>query len=172
MSQRFRYWKGDSITSMTGNNIFVFGSNPEGRHGLGAALDAQKFGARYGIGRGLQGNTYALVTKNLTAGFVEKATGIKYEKKGYGSVSKQQISDNIDDLYSCARENPSLTFYVIYQNQKWESGFGKKSLNGYTPMEIIALFTNKKEVPDNIRFHNSFKEVLERRYQNESEFGR
>lgn len=157
---------------MTGNNIFVFGSNPEGRHGAGAALAAQKFGAKRHIGRGLQGNTYALVTKNLTAGFIEKATGIKYEKSGFGSVSKEQISQNIDDLYRCASENPSLTFYIVYKNEKWDSGSGKKSLNGYKPLEIIALLTNNKTVPENIRFHTSFKEVLERQYQPEISLGR
>ena len=28
MSNNFKFWKGDNITSMTGKNIFVFGSNP------------------------------------------------------------------------------------------------------------------------------------------------
>ncbi len=28
MSQEYRFWKGDNITSMTGNNIFVYGANP------------------------------------------------------------------------------------------------------------------------------------------------
>lgn len=48
------------------NTIFVFGSNPEGRHGAGAAKTAkEKFGAIYGQGEGLQGNSYALPTKDL-----------------------------------------------------------------------------------------------------------
>jgi hypothetical protein len=48
------------------NTIFVFGSNPEGRHGAGAAKTAkEKFGAVYGQGEGLQGNAYALPTKDL-----------------------------------------------------------------------------------------------------------
>ena len=39
------------------NTIFVFGSNPEGRHGAGAAKVARnQFGAIYGQGEGLQGN--------------------------------------------------------------------------------------------------------------------
>lgn len=38
------------------NTIFVFGSNPEGRHGAGSAKVAkEKFGAVYGVGEGLQG---------------------------------------------------------------------------------------------------------------------
>ena len=62
-------WTGETITQLEPNYVFVFGSNPEGRHGAGAAKAALKFGAKYGIGRGLQGQTYALVTKNLKEGF-------------------------------------------------------------------------------------------------------
>lgn len=45
--------------------IFVFGSNLAGRHGKGAALHArQKYGAIYGQGEGLQGQSYAIPTKD------------------------------------------------------------------------------------------------------------
>lgn len=45
--------------------IFVFGSNLAGRHGKGAALHArQHHGAIYGQGIGLQGNSYAIPTKD------------------------------------------------------------------------------------------------------------
>jgi hypothetical protein len=45
--------------------IFVFGSNLAGRHGKGAALCALKeHGAIYGRGKGLQGNSYAIPTKD------------------------------------------------------------------------------------------------------------
>ena len=44
------------------NTIFVFGSNPEGRHGAGSAKVAkEKFGAVYGIGEGLQGNSFHII---------------------------------------------------------------------------------------------------------------
>lgn len=52
------------ITRLEPNQIFVFGSNLAGRHGKGAALQARKFGARYGQGTGRQGNTYAIPTKD------------------------------------------------------------------------------------------------------------
>lgn len=46
-------------------DIFVFGSNLAGRHGKGAALEAIKhWGAIYGQGVGLQGNSYAIPTKD------------------------------------------------------------------------------------------------------------
>lgn len=63
---------GNTINFYTGNiepeenTIFVFGSNPEGIHGAGAARVALlKFGAEYGVGEGLTGNSYALPTKDL-----------------------------------------------------------------------------------------------------------
>lgn len=47
-------------------DIFVFGSNTEGRHGKGAALTAkQKWGAIYGQPSGIQGRSYAIITKEL-----------------------------------------------------------------------------------------------------------
>jgi hypothetical protein len=45
--------------------IFVFGSNLAGRHGKGAALHAlRKCGAIYGLGVGIQGDSYAIPTKD------------------------------------------------------------------------------------------------------------
>lgn len=44
---------------------FVFGSNLGGRHGAGSALEAlQKWDAIYGVGRGPQGRSYAIPTKD------------------------------------------------------------------------------------------------------------
>lgn len=58
------FYEGDIEPS--NNTIFVFGSNPEGRHGAGAAKIArEQFGAIYGQGEGLQGNAYALPTKRI-----------------------------------------------------------------------------------------------------------
>jgi len=45
--------------------IFVFGSNLAGIHGAGAAREALRhYGAVYGEGRGAQGNSYAIPTKD------------------------------------------------------------------------------------------------------------
>lgn len=107
------------------NTIFVFGSNPEGRHGAGAAKVArEQFGAIYGQGEGLQGNAYALPTKDLR---------IK-ENKGYRSISKEQIIENIKKLYKCANEHPDLDFKIAYRN------VFEKSLNGYTGVEMMKMF--------------------------------
>jgi len=152
-----RFWTGESIKELKENQVFVFGSNPSGRHGAGAAKAAMSFGAKYGVGRGLQGQTYALITKNLEAGYTEKATGITYAKEGYQSVSKEQISKNIDELYECAKQNPDKFFVVVYKNDTWPNGSPKKSLNGYTGEEMFEMFAKGKEVPANIILHDSFK---------------
>lgn len=53
----------DFITELSENEIFVFGSNLEGRHMGGAARIAyDKFGAIWGQGIGLQGKSYAIPT--------------------------------------------------------------------------------------------------------------
>ena len=53
----------DRITSLNPNEIFVFGSNLQGRHLGGAARIAQLyFGAVWGQGVGLQGQSYAIPT--------------------------------------------------------------------------------------------------------------
>lgn len=141
------------IKSLESNQIFVFGSNPEGRHGKGAALTAkEKFQAEYGVGRGLTGQSYALVTKNLAAGFVEESTGITYEKSGEQSVSKEQIIDNIKEMYDKARELSDKEFMVAYTVSK--------NLNGYSSQEMADMFVAAGPIPGNVIFNDEFAELL------------
>jgi len=155
-----KYWKGTKIEKLEENEIFVFGSNPEGRHGAGVAKVAMAFGAKYGIGRGLQGQSYALITKNLTAGYTEKATGITYYKDGYQSVSKKEIIDNIKELYTFAVNNKDKDFLIGYTYETWPNGSPKKSLNGYTSQEMVEMFAGL-DIPKNIIFSETYKESLE-----------
>lgn len=132
-----------SVSSYTGNitpnanTIFVFGSNPEGRHGAGAAKVArEQFGAIYGQGEGLQGNAYALPTKDLR---------IK-ENNSLRSISSEQIIESIKKLYETARQNPDKQFKVAYRNTD------KASLNGYTGLEMIDMFLKAGSIPTNVVF--------------------
>ena len=51
----------DTITRLGENEIFVFGTNPEGKHNSAAAKCAvQAFGAVYGKGEGVSGRSYAI----------------------------------------------------------------------------------------------------------------
>lgn len=61
-----RVYTPSMITSLSDNEIFVFGSNLAGRHIGGAARTAvNRFGAIMGQGVGLQGQCYAIPTMNL-----------------------------------------------------------------------------------------------------------
>lgn len=138
------------INELKENEVFVFGSNPEGRHGAGTAKIAkERFGAEYGVGRGVTGQCWALPTKNLKPNYFEKASGITYEVDGFKSISKEQIINNIKDLYDYAKDNSDKTFYIAYTYE----GF---NLNGYTGDEMFEMFTSN-EIPSNIVFNDTFE---------------
>lgn len=81
----------DYIDTLEENGIFVFGSNSAGLHDGGAAAFAMKrFGAVFGQGEGLQGQSYAIPT---TGGVAE-------------------IVDAVNRFVSYAEEYPELHFYV------------------------------------------------------------
>ncbi len=138
-----RTYKG-VITNLPTNGIFVFGSNTQGRHGKGAALIAKtKFGAKYGQASGLQGRSYAIITKDLT-------------KKVHPSISEKEIKWQILQLYHAAEDNPTLDYYVAY------SGEGT-NLNFYTPQDMADMFNSFKNVggiPENIIFEEKFSKLI------------
>lgn len=99
------------INSLRQGEIFVFGSNLGGSHGGGAARVAyQKFGAEWGVGVGLTGQSYAIPTMQ-------------------GGV--ETIAPYVDDFIVFAQQHPELTFLVT------PIGCG---IAGFTPMEIAPLF--------------------------------
>lgn len=62
------------ITSLQPGEVFVFGSNASGAHGGGAARFAyDRFGAVWGQGEGLQGQSYGIDTMSGLAVFREQA---------------------------------------------------------------------------------------------------
>lgn len=107
---------------MNKTEIFVFGSNTQGRHGAGAALYAvQHYGAKYGQARGLQGNSYAIVTKDLN--------------KGRRSIPLTTIAADIFRFIQFAKETQDrYTFKVT------AIGCG---LAGYTINEIKNIFAQR-----------------------------
>jgi hypothetical protein len=109
--------------------VFVFGSNTEGRHGAGAALAArQQHGAVLGQARGRQGNAYAIVTKDLA--------------KGARSVSLEALKAEVAEFLKYAREHADTTFNVT------PIGTG---LAGFTAAEIGPMFegaTANVNLPD------------------------
>lgn len=105
------------ITELQPGEIFVFGSNLEGHHGGGAALLAwKKWGAIWGQGTGLQGQTYGIPTMH---------------------GGPDRIKPYVDEFISFARQHPELTFLVT------EVGCG---IAGFRPAEITPLFRDAVDV--------------------------
>ncbi len=107
----------ERITELQPNEIFVFGSNLSGMHGGGAALIAyRKFGAIWGQGVGLQGQSYGIPTMQ-------------------GGV--ETIRPYVDEFIEFAKEHPDLTFLVT------RIGCG---IAGFTDSEIAPLFKAAHDV--------------------------
>lgn len=103
--------------------IFVFGSNREGRHGKGTALEARKYyGAIYGQAEGLQGRSYAIVTKEL--------------RQDHPKVTLEEVSQGVGRFLEYARTHPETQFYVT------KVGCG---LAGFTEDQIVPPFSGATE---------------------------
>lgn len=109
----------ERIEHLEPNEIFVFGSNLAGAHGGGAAYTAyRKFGAIWGQGVGLQGQSYAIPTMQ-------------------GGVDT--IRPYVDEFIAFAKVHPELTFLVT------RVGCG---IAGFTNEEISPLFSEAHAVPN------------------------
>ena len=107
------------ITDLKPNEIFVFGSNLAGAHGGGAARVAMnRFGAIWGQGVGLQGQSYAIPTMQ-------------------GGVDT--IRPYVDEFVGFAKAHPEYTFLV--------TPIGC-SIAGFTPESIAPLFSPALDIPN------------------------
>ena len=96
------------------NEVFVFGSNLGGMHGGGAARIAYRcFGAKMGVGVGLQGQSYAIPTMQ---------------------GGPETIRPYVDEFIDFARQHPETTFLVT------PIGCG---IAGFTPADIAPLFQGR-----------------------------
>lgn len=103
----------EHITELGPDDIFVFGSNLAGHHHGGAARVAyEKFGAVWGQGVGIQGQSYAIPTMQ-------------------GGV--ETIKPYVDEFINLAREWDQNTFYVT------RIGCG---IAGFKDEEIAPLFAD------------------------------
>lgn len=126
------------------NTIFVFGSNPEGRHGAGSAAVAVKlFGAKYGVGEGIQGNAYAIPTTELRK---------DRWAPGYNqSIPEEIITRSIEKFYNFAKTYPEYDFKVAYRSRPNEV-----TLCGYSGKQLMLMFKMAARLvggyPDNVWF--------------------
>lgn len=120
----------DNIEHLGKDEVFVFGSNPEGMHAGGAARIAlERFGAVWGQGEGMQGQSYAIPTM-------------------LGSVAA--IKPHVDRFLDLAWEWDQTTFLVT------RIGCG---IAGYTPDEIAPLFDRALDMY-NVVLPRDFYDIL------------
>lgn len=129
---------------MSDTPVFVFGSNLAGRHGKGAALTAvQRFGAIYGQGVGLQGNSWAIPVKD--------GRGRADLKDPRQTLPLEEIAGYVAAFLAQAEVlYPEKTFLVT------PIGCG---LAGYRPEQIAPMF---RVHPKNVILPTAFLAVLER----------
>ena len=109
----------DYITELSKCEVFVFGSNLEGRHAGGAArLAYEKFGAEWGKGVGPQGQCYAIPTMQ-------------------GPIST--IKPYVDDFIDYAKRHPMNRFLLT------RIGCG---IAGFKDKEMAPLFVEAMKLPN------------------------
>lgn len=115
MMRRFHFTP-EHIEDLHPNEVFVFGSNANGNHYGGAAnLAYQRFGAVWGVGEGLRGNSYALPTLN----------------RNMERVSIGALKQAFKHLFQEIDFNPELCFLLT------KVGCG---IAGYTVEEVARTF--------------------------------
>ena len=108
----------ERISALDEGDVFVFGSNAQGKHMGGAARVAmEKFGAVWGVGEGLRGSSYALPTM-----------------EGLDSMAAA-----VGRFIAFAREHSDLRFLVT------AVGCG---IAGYRPEQIAPLFAEAQSLPN------------------------
>ena len=107
----------ERISELKPNEIFVFGSNLAGSHGGGAArLAYDRFGAIWGQGVGLQGQSYGIPTM-------------------HGGVDV--IKPYVDEFIEFAKQHPEYQFFVT------KIGCG---IAGFAIEEMAPLFQKAIDV--------------------------
>lgn len=130
----------DNIIQLSANQIFVFGSNEAGIHGAGAAkLAEEKFGAVRGVSYGLQGNSFAVPTKD----------------RSIRTLPLERIEFYIRGLLLNAYLSPDKEFLVT------KIGCG---LAGYSEREIANLFKDKT-IPTNVTLPESFYHIINENHE-------
>lgn len=117
------------------NEIFVFGSNKAGKHGLGTALMARmKYGAQMGQGYGLSGNSFAVPVKD----------------EALKLLPLEEIAGYVQIFLDFAKSNFNKRFFVTPLGT---------ALGEYHAADIAPLF---KDAPDNCRLPPEWEEELGR----------
>lgn len=130
-----REYTPERITELKSNEIFVFGSNLAGAHGGGAAqLACNRFGAVWGEGVGLQGQSYAIPTMQ-------------------GGV--ETIKPYVDEFILYYHDGIAYVSWMLYPDGRYfsdEDGFGMEdndevNISAYidTQCQVVVKFQDMED---------------------------
>ena len=126
-----RTWTPDKVTYVAENEVLAFGSNLQGRHGKGAALDAELYhGAITNKGEGFMGEAYAIPTK----------------KEPYVVMDVDDLKPGFANFIKWAKATPEKTIML--------PAIGTNNA-GFTPKQIVTAFGSDLVQP-NITIPKSF----------------
>lgn len=118
--------------------IFVFGSNLAGRHGKGAAKYAvEHYGAQYGVGVGLQGDSYAIPTKD----------------KFLNPLSLKQINYYVDLFIKFAGKQAFNNSDMVFKVMPIGTGLAGYKIEDIAPMFKAALRLHNINLCDEFLFY-------------------
>ena len=115
------------VIELEPGEVFIFGSNLAGEHAGGAArLAYDQFGAEWGVGEGLTGNTYAFPTLD------ENFHGLSYER----------LLQATHTLHDCINDNPDKVFILT------KVGCGIAGVKEETMRQLFAHFPDNLKKPE------------------------
>ena len=125
------------VIKLESNEIFLFGSNEEGFHRRGAAKFAlDHCGAILGQARGLQGQSYAIVTKK--------------NFRVMRSSTLDEIRSEVDEFIEFSKSHPDLIFLVTKIGT---------DLAGYSIEDIAPMFIEATQIK-NIKLPVEFWDII------------
>lgn len=158
MNSRYRFTP-NYIEDLHPNEVFVFGSNSAGNHYGGAAnLAFQRFGAVWGVGEGLRGNSYALPTLNAQM----------------KPISVQALAVHFKFLFREIDANPGMIF-LLTKVGCGIAGFTVKTVADAFWSAVTTFYEGRwttcvGSLPENLVIPEEFYDYMPQPYRKNAEF--
>lgn len=186
---QFKTYTGN-VTSLTSNQVFVAGTNPEGRHGAGSAKAANKFGLE--MHTQMSDKAMGIMTKDLGPSYFKGNSPFKLEtdlegNKYYYSNGYNFFKDKVVDMTTgeTFKKDTKSNLFKGDWNMKMPAeviqeeirnlyelankspnkeflvaDYSGSNLNGYSETEMAKLFKDAGDIPSNLVFNSKFEKVL------------
>lgn len=149
LHNEMKFNKGRIPRNLPENTIVVFGSNTAGWHGAGLARECKEYhGAIYGKGQGLQGQSYAIPTREPDP---------SKPKPALRTLPISKIAQYVQIFSNDVHKNGLQGRYDTYIIPQIGCGFA-----GYNPYQIAPMFWELRKHPRvffNETFNQVFKEI-------------